>query len=108
MAFGAFPAERTSRVDGAYTLQRVRRLCLALPAVTERATHGEAGFFVADKKLFVMTDDHHHGADRLAIWCAAAPGVQESAVARDPARFFRPPYVGSRGWLGVRLDTAPD
>jgi hypothetical protein len=51
-----------------------------------------------------MLDDHHHGADHLAFWCAAPPGAQEALVADDPDRYFRPPYVGHRGWLGVRID----
>jgi hypothetical protein len=89
-------------------VQRLREICLALPDVIERASHGEPAFFVRDKKQFVCVDDHHHGADRLAFWCAAPPGAQAELVAEDPARYFRPPYVGSRGWLGVRLDTDPD
>jgi hypothetical protein len=89
-------------------LRRVRALCLALPETTERASHAEAAFFVADKKMFLMTDDHHHGADRLAFWCAAPPGRQQELVDAEPDRFFRPPYVGHRGWLGVRLDRDPD
>jgi hypothetical protein len=84
----------------------LRRLCLALPEATERLSHGEPCFFVRDKKLFVMLDQHHHAAEHLGFWCAAPPGVQEELVAEDPARFFRPPYVGHRGWLGVRLAAA--
>jgi hypothetical protein len=89
-------------------VQRLRELCLALPEVTERATHGEPGFFVRDKKLFAMLDDHHHGAEHLGVWCAAPAGAQEAHVADDPHRYYRPPYVGHRGWLGVRIDREPD
>ena len=85
-------------------LDRLRALCLALPEVTEKLSHGEPTWFV--RKTFVMFADHHHD-DRLAFWCAAPPGAQEELVAADPERFFRPPYVGHRGWLGVRLD-GPD
>ncbi|WP_043640103.1 MmcQ/YjbR family DNA-binding protein [Nonomuraea candida] len=84
-------------------LDRLRALCLALPETTERLSHGEPTWFVRGKKTFVMFADHHHD-DRLAFWCAAPPGVQEELVAEDPERFFRPPYVGHRGWLGVYLD----
>ncbi len=84
-------------------VQQLRALCLALPQVAERASHGEPGFFVRGRKQFVAVDDHHHGTEHLAFWCAAPPGVQEELVAEAPARFFRPPYVGHRGWLGVRL-----
>src|SRR5579875_2405879 len=89
-------------------VERLRAICLALPEATERTSHGEACFFVRDKKQFVSVDDHHHGRDHLAFWCAAPPGVQEELVASDPSRFFRPPYVGHRGWLGVNLDVDPD
>jgi hypothetical protein len=54
-----------------------------------------------------MFADHHHD-DRLAFWCAAPAGAQEELVAADPQRFFRPPYVGGRGWLGVYLDVDVD
>ena len=87
---------------------RLRAICLALPETTERASHGEPCFFIRGKKQFVSVDDHHHGADRLAFWCAAPAGAQEALIATDPDRFFRPPYVGHRGWIGVRIDTGPD
>jgi hypothetical protein len=88
----------------ARTLARVRRICLALPETTERLSHGARTFFVRGKKTFVMFHDDHHGDGRLAIWCAAPPGVQETLVGAEPDRFFRPAYVGHRGWLGLRLD----
>ncbi|MQA87400.1 MAG: MmcQ/YjbR family DNA-binding protein [Streptosporangiales bacterium] len=87
-------------------LERLRQLCLDLPETTERPSHGEPTWFVRDKKVFVMYADHHHD-DRLGFWCAAPPGAQDALVASDPERFFVPPYVGHRGWLGVRLDV-PD
>jgi hypothetical protein len=89
-------------------LDRIRKLCLALPETTERPSHGAPTWFVRDKKTFVTFHDDHHGDGRLAIWCAAPPGVQELLVDEEPARFFRPAYVGHRGWLGVRLDVEVD
>ncbi len=83
--------------------ERVRAVCLALPEVTERPSHGEAAWFVQDKKSFAVMADHHHG-DRVAVWIAAGDGVQADLVARDPRRYFRPPYVGTRGWVGAYLD----
>jgi hypothetical protein len=83
-------------------LERLRELCLALPQVTERLSHGEPTWFVG-KKTFVMLADHHHD-DRLAFWCAAPEGAQEILIASDAETFFRPPYVGVRGWIGVYLD----
>lgn len=88
-------------------LDRLRKLCLALPETTERLSHGEPTWFVRDKKTFVMFADHHHD-DRLAFWCAAPPGAQEALLAGQPDRYFHPPYVGHRGWLGVRLDVPVD
>jgi hypothetical protein len=85
-------------------LSRLRKLCVALPEVNERLSHGSPTWFIRDKKTFVMYLDDHHGDGRLAIWCPAPAGAQEAMVAEDPERFFRPPYVGHRGWLGVRLD----
>jgi hypothetical protein len=88
-------------------LERLRRICLALPETTERLSHGEPAWFVRGKQAFVMYADHHHD-DRLAFWCAAPAGAQDTLVAADPARFFVPSYVGTRGWLGVWLDVPVD
>ncbi len=85
-------------------LERLRRICLALPEVNERLSHGSPTFFVRDKKTFVSYLDDHHGDGRLAIWVAAPPGVQATLVDEEPERFFVPAYVGHRGWVGVRLD----
>ncbi|WIM93885.1 MmcQ/YjbR family DNA-binding protein [Actinoplanes oblitus] len=90
-------------------MERVREVCLALPEVEERPSHSAPTFFVRGRKSFVMVwpeGHHHHHFPHL--WCAAPPGAQEELIAEDPARFFRPPYVGHRGWLGVRLDRDPD
>ncbi|ONI74395.1 phosphoribosylglycinamide formyltransferase [Kribbella sp. ALI-6-A] len=84
-------------------LERLRELCLVLPEVTERLSHGEPTWFIRDKKTFVMFANQHHD-DRVGFWCAAPEGAQEELLATDPDRFFRPPYVGHRGWIGVYLD----
>jgi hypothetical protein len=87
--------------------ERVRAICMALPEVAEKLSHGSPAFFV--RKQFVMLwpyGHHDHGFPHL--WCAAPPGAQEQLVAAEPERFFRPPYVGGRGWLGVRLDGRVD
>ena len=88
-------------------LDRVRRCCLALPGVTERLSHGAPTWFVGDRPSFVTYHDDHHGDGRLALWCAAPAGAQQVLVAADPVRFFVPPYVGHRGWVGLRLDRDP-
>src|SRR5439155_25219868 len=99
---------RSSAPSSARTLERIREICLALPETSERPSHGAPTFFVRDKRAFVMVLTNHHGDGRFAIWCAAAPGMQAMLVESDPERFFVPPYVGHRGWLGFRLDRALD
>jgi hypothetical protein len=90
-------------------LTRIRDICRAFPEVTERPSHGTPTFFVRDKSAFVYAwPGGHHDHAFPHLWCAAPPGAQESLVAADGARFFRPPYVGHRGWLGVRLDGRVD
>lgn len=74
-----------------------------LPLVIERLSHGEASWFIDDKQNFVAMSDHHHD-DRVSVTFAAGAGVQESLVEEDPGRYFRPPYVGGRGWVGAYLD----
>ena len=90
--------------DRERVLRRIRRICLALPEVSERLSHGAPTFFVRGKKAFLMVLTDHHGDGRFAIWCAAPSGMQSMLVDAEPERFFVPPYVGHRGWLGVRLD----
>ena len=94
------PAER----EQAKVLGKLREICLALPETSERLSHGAPTFFVREKRAFLMVLTNHHGDGRFAIWCAAPDGMQRMLVEGDPERFFVPPYVGHRGWLGVRLD----
>jgi hypothetical protein len=89
-------------------LERLREICLAFPNATERLSHGAPTFFVRDKRAFLMVMDNHHGDRRFAIWCAAPEGMQQLLVDTDPDKFFVPPYVGHKGWLGVRLDRGLD
>src|SRR3954453_21217779 len=84
-------------------LARVRALCRELPDVSERPSHGSPTFFVG-KRTFACFLDNHHGDGRLALWCAAPDGAQAMLVDSDPERYFLPPYVAHRGWVGVRLD----
>jgi hypothetical protein len=94
------PAER----EQAKVLAKLREICLAFPETSERPSHGAPTFFVREKRSFLMVLTNHHGDGRFAIWCAAPDGMQKMLVEADPERFFVPPYVGHRGWLGVRLD----
>lgn len=86
---------------------RIRAICLALPGATERRSHGAPAFF-AGKQFLVLWADGHHDHDFAHLWCAAPPGVQDELVGSEPDRFFRPPYVGGRGWVGLRLDAEID
>ena len=90
-------------------LGELRAICLGFPEVTERPSHGVPTWFVRDKKTFVMFwPDGHHDLAFSHLWCAGPPGAQHELIAASPEKFFRPPYVGHRGWLGVRLDGAVD
>ena len=89
-------------------LAGIRELCLGLPETSERLSHGAPTFFVRGKRAFVMVLTDHHGDGRFALWCAAPDGIQRMLTESDPERYFVPPYVGHRGWLGVRLDRGLD
>ena len=95
-------------MDQDAVLVRIREICLALPETSERLSHGAPTFFVRGKRAFAMVLSNHHGDGRFAIWCAAPDGMQRLLLESEPERFFVPPYVGHRGWLGVRLDRRLD
>lgn len=86
---------------------RVRARCLRLPEVSERVSHGSPAFFVG-RQFVMLWPGGHHDHDFPHIWCAAPAGAQQELVESEPQRFFRPPYVGGRGWVGVRLDGEVD
>jgi hypothetical protein len=82
---------------------QIRAICLAFPEVTEKLSHGSPAFFVG-RQFTMLWMEGHHDREFAHLWCAAPEGAQGALVASTPQRFFRPPYVGSRGWIGVRLD----
>jgi predicted DNA-binding protein (MmcQ/YjbR family) len=88
-------------------LEQLRMICMSLPCATEKLSHGEPTWFVDGKKSFAMFCNFHHGL-RLGVWCAAPVGAQEMLIATDSDKFYRPPYVGPRGWIGVNLDIEND
>lgn len=88
-------------------LQRVRRLCSALPETTEKLSHGEPTFFVK-KKVYAMFANNHHNDGHIAVWIPAPTGMQEVLTQAAPEKFFKPPYVGVRGWVGMDLDFIDD
>jgi hypothetical protein len=90
-------------------IDRIRKICLALPDTFEKLSHGEPTFW-AGKRTFAMFADaaNHHGGGRHAIWCKATHATQDMLVTRSPERYFSPPYVGPSGWIGIYLDKSPD
>jgi len=88
-------------------LQRLRRICATLPETWEKLSHGEPTFFVR-KRVFAMFDNNHHNDGHVAVWLPAPPGHQEMLTSTFPDKYFRPPYVGSAGWIGIELDRVSD
>src|ERR1051325_4261810 len=88
-------------------LKRIRRICAALPETTEKLSHGAPAFLVR-KKVFAMFANNHHNDGHIAVWLAAPPGMQAILIGTAPEKFFRPPYVGVGGWVGVELDRVDD
>jgi len=103
---GTHPIKPTRSKAEDRAVERLRRICLALPGVTEKISWGELTWGVG--KLFAQMDTHHHGSEHVAVWLAAPPGLQEALIAENPQQFFRPPYVGQKGWVGVRISGKPD
>ena len=87
-------------------IERLRKICMALPEVTEQIAWGEPTWRAP--KIFAMTDTYHHGSPHLSVHLPAPPGAQAALIDSDPQRFFKPPYTGGKGWIGVVLDTKPD
>lgn len=88
-------------------IERVRRICTALPETTEKLSHGEPTFFVR-KKVFAMCSINHHDDGHVAVVLSAAIGIQEALIKAAPEKFYKPPYVGVRGWIGIELDQVSD
>jgi hypothetical protein len=88
-------------------LVRVRRICLAMPETWEKLSHGEPTFFVG-KKVFAMFSNNHHNDGHIAVLCPAPLGMQAILIEADPKKFYKPPYVGVRGWIGINLDQVRD
>ncbi len=88
-------------------IDRLRQLCLGFPGATEKEAWGEPMFRAP--KIFAMyaSAATHHGRGRPAVWIKAMPLNQEMAIRSDPDRYFKPPYVGPSGWIGVYLDKRP-
>jgi hypothetical protein len=88
-------------------LKRVRKICLELPDTMEKISHGEPTFFTK-KRVFAMFSNNHHHDGHVAVWLPAPPGLQDALVEEAPNAYYRPPYVGSSGWVGIELDQVSD
>ncbi|HYW73365.1 MAG TPA: MmcQ/YjbR family DNA-binding protein [Pyrinomonadaceae bacterium] len=95
----------TSKGDEA--IERVRRICLALPGAWEKISHGEPTWFVG-KKVFAMFSNNHHHDGHIAVTVPAAIGIQEMLIEKAPRKFYSPPYVGCRGWIGIEVMRVTD
>ena len=93
--------------DKGAQLARVRNACLAIPGTIEKISHGTPTFFTP-KRVFAMFANNHHGDGHVAVWLPAGPGVQAALVEEEPGIYFRPPYVGGAGWVGVELSGVDD
>src|SRR5712692_3459920 len=88
-------------------LKRVRVMCSALPETTEKLSHGEPTFFVR-KKVFAMFSNNHHNDGHIAVVVPAPPGIQAMLIEGSPEKFYKPPYVGGAGWIGIELARVSD
>ena len=96
-----------ARASGEKHTERVRKTCLGLPEVTEKLSHGEPTFFVR-KRVFAMCSINHHNDGHIAVVIPAAIGVQAALIEQSPKKFYRPPYVGHAGWVGIELPRVTD
>ncbi|MBK9313325.1 MAG: MmcQ/YjbR family DNA-binding protein [Acidobacteria bacterium] len=88
-------------------LKRVRRICERLPESSEKLSHGEPTFFVR-KKVYTMFSNNHHNDGHVAVLVPAPTGIQKILIEAAPDKFYNPPYVGVRGWVGINLDKVSD
>ena len=93
--------------DSGTHLKRVRRICLSIPGTVEKISHGAPTFFTP-KRVFASFANNVHGDGHVAVWLPAGSGVQEACVEEAPEIYFRPPYVGPSGWIGVELSEVDD
>jgi hypothetical protein len=96
-----------ARKDAGTQLKRLRRLCLSIPGTMEKISHGEPTFFTP-RRVFAMFANNHHDDGHVAVWLPAGSGVQDAVIDEAPQIFFRPPYVGPAGWIGVEMARIDD
>ncbi|PYS69932.1 MAG: phosphoribosylglycinamide formyltransferase [Acidobacteria bacterium] len=92
---------------GESQVERVRQICLSLPETFEKLSHGEPTFFVG-KRVFAACSINHHNDGHIGVTIPAAIGVQAALIEKSPKKFYRPPYVGHAGWVGIELPRVSD
>ena len=97
------PAAKKAAKKEDSRLAKVTKTALPL-AESARQLHGSHASFLVRKKIFAYYLDNHHGDGIVAITCKVFPGDNAALVAADPRRFYLPAYIGSRGWVALRLD----
>jgi hypothetical protein len=95
------------KLSGEEQIDRVRKICSTLPETSEKISHGEPTWFVR-KKVFAMFSNNHHNDGHVAVTVPAAIGVQAALIEASPEKFYKPPYVGVRGWIGIEMDRVSD
>src|SRR5215471_21291324 len=98
---------KSRKEEGAEQIERVRQICLSLPGTWERLSHGEPTWFVG-KKVFAMFSNNHHHDGHVAVTVPAAIGIQAMLIKKSPKKFYSPPYVGCRGWIGIEVNRVSD
>lgn len=101
------PTKEQEPTAGEKHVERVRRICTALPEATEKLSHGEPTFFVR-KRVFAMCSINHHNDGHIAVTVPAAIGIQAMLIEAEPEKYYRPPYVGGAGWIGIELPRVSD
>ena len=84
-------------------LRQLSKICLSLPEAARRDLNEHADFRVRGK-VFAYFLNNHHGDGIISVCCKSALGENVDRASREPKRFYLPPYIGPRGWFGLRLD----
>ena len=101
------PTKKKKSLTNEDQVERVRRFCLELPETMEKLSHGEPTFFVR-KRVFAMCSINHHNDGHIAVTVPAAIGIQAMLIEAEPKKYYRPPYVGGAGWVGIELPRVSD
>jgi hypothetical protein len=86
-------------------LEKLAKICLALPGTLKEEMHGHAAFKVG-KKTFAYYLNDHHGDGIVSVCCKVLSGDNERLIDANPRKFYMPAYIGPRGWVALRLDRA--